>query len=91
MGAGGPVAVLIASPLISYTGTDKVEALGETLGEVLNDLDVRFPGIQFRMIDEQDRIRKHIRIFINDEQARDLGHSVRPADQVCIVQALSGG
>ena len=91
MGAGGPVAVLIASPLISYTGTDKVEALGETLGELLNDLDIRFPGIRFRMIDEQDRIRKHIRIFINDEQARDLGHGVRPADQVCIVQALSGG
>jgi molybdopterin converting factor small subunit len=91
MGAGGPVEVLIASPLVSYTGTDKVEALGETLGDLLDDLDARFPGIRFRMIDEQDGIRKHIRIFINGEQARDLGQGVRPADQVCIVQALSGG
>ena len=91
MGAAGPVEVLIASPLVSYTGADKVEALGETLGELLNDLDSRFPGIRFRMIDEQDKIRKHIRIFINGEQARDLGQGVRPADQVCIVQALSGG
>lgn len=91
MGAAGPVEVLIASPLASYTGTDKVEALGETLGDLLNDLDARFPGIRFRMIDEQDRIRKHIRIFINGEQAWDLGQDVRHQDLVCIVQALSGG
>jgi sulfur-carrier protein len=91
MDAAGPVEVLIASPLVSYTGADKVEATGETLDDVLNNLDARFPGIRFRMIDEQDRIRKHIRIFINDEQVRDLAHGVRPADQVCIVQALSGG
>jgi molybdopterin converting factor small subunit len=91
MRAPGPVEVLIASPLVSYTGTDTVDARGETLGDLLNDLDARFPGIRFRMIDEQDRIRKHIRIFINGEQARDLGHGVRPQDQVCIVQALSGG
>lgn len=91
MVAAGPVEVLIASPLVSYTGADKVEALGGTLGDLLNDLDTRFPGIRFRMIDEQDRIRKHIRVFINGEQVLDLGHDVRPADQVCIVQALSGG
>ena len=88
---GAPVEVLIASPLVSYTGADKVEAVGETLGDLLNDLDARFPGIRFRMIDEQDRVRKHIRVFINGEQARDLAQDVRPADQVCIVQALSGG
>ncbi len=88
---GAPVEVLIASPLVSYTGADSVEAVGGTLGELLNDLDARFPGIRFRMIDEQDRIRKHIRVFINGDQARDLAHDVHPADQVCIVQALSGG
>ena len=88
---GSPVEVLIASPLVSYTGADKVEARGATLGDLLDDLDARFPGIRFRMIDEQNRIRKHIRVFINGEQARDLAHGVRPADQVCIVQALSGG
>lgn len=91
MGAAGVVQLLIASPLVSYTGSDKVEAKGETLGELLNDLDTRFPGIRFRMIDEQDRIRKHIRFFINGEQAWDLLHGVDPHDEVCIVQALSGG
>jgi molybdopterin converting factor small subunit len=89
--ASGPVKILMASPLQSYTGTDEVEAAGETLGELLDDLDRRFAGIRFRMIDEQDRIRKHIRFFINGEPVFDLGFVIRSTDEVCIVQALSGG
>jgi len=49
------------------------------------------PGIRFRIIDEQDRVRRHIRIFVNGEQARDLSQPLKPADEVIIVQALSGG
>ena len=85
------VKVLIASPLRPYTGADEVEAVGVTLGELLNDLDARYPGIRFRMIDEQEAVRKHIRFFINGEAVKDLGHRIRPCDEVCIVQALSGG
>ena len=86
-----PVKVLIASPLRSYTGADEVEARGDTLGALLEDLDARYPGVRFRMIDEQDQVRRHMRIFINGEPAKDLAHAVRQADEVCIVQALSGG
>ena len=43
------------------------------------------------MIDEQDRMRPHIRFFVNGEQEHDLGRALRPADEVAIVQALSGG
>jgi hypothetical protein len=43
------------------------------------------------MIDEQDAIRPHIRFFVNAEQVRDLGAALRPADEVQILQALSGG
>ena len=89
--ADGPVRILIASPLRSYTGADEVEACGGSLGELLNDLDRRFPGIRFRMIDEQDKIRRHIRVFINGEAVFELAQSVRSTDEVCIVQALSGG
>jgi len=85
------VKVLIASPLRPYTGADEVEAVGVTLGELLNDLDARYPGIRFRMIDEQERVRKHMRIFINGDPVKDLGHPIRPGDEVAIVQALSGG
>jgi molybdopterin converting factor small subunit len=91
MASPDPVKILVASPLRSYTGADEVEASGGSLGELLNDLDRRFPGIRFRMIDEQDKIRKHIRVFINGEAVFGLAQPVCPTDEVCIVQALSGG
>lgn len=83
--------VLIPSPLLSYTGRSWVDAQGGTLGELLLDLDRRYPGIRFRMIDEQDRMRRHVRFFVNGEATFDLALPVRPDDEVCIVQALSGG
>ena len=43
------------------------------------------------MIDEQDQIRRHIRIFVNGDQVRDLAQSLSATDELVIVQALSGG
>lgn len=84
--------VLIPDPLRSYTQERReVEAHGATLGEALADLDRRYPGIRFRMIDEQDAIRRHIRIFVNGEQVRALDVPLKRSDEVFIVQALSGG
>ena len=84
--------VLIASPLRSYTGERRdVEADGATLAEVLADLDRRYPGIRFRMIDEQDAIRRHIRIWVNQDQVSTLDVALRASDEVIILQALSGG
>lgn len=84
--------VLIASPLLSYTGgVAQVEADGATLGDLLAELDRRYPGIRFRMVDEQDQIRRHIRIFVNGAQVKGLEHRLGADDEVAIVQALSGG
>ena len=83
--------VLIPSALHSYTGGGNVDASGATIAEVLADLDRRFPGIRFRMIDEQQRIRPHIRLFQDGEQIRDLQRPLRDSDELVIVQALSGG
>jgi molybdopterin converting factor small subunit len=83
--------VLIPSPLRSYTHEAWVQAQGRTVGEVLADLDRRFPGIRFRMIDEQDRMRRHVRFFVNDRQTFDLAQPLRESDELLIVQALSGG
>jgi molybdopterin converting factor small subunit len=83
--------VLVPSALRSYTERGETEASGATLGAALDDLELRYPGIRFRMIDEQDRIRRHIRIFVNGEQARDLARPLSATDEVIIVQALSGG
>ena len=83
--------VLIPTSLHSYTRTAWVEADGVTLEQLLADLDRQYPGIRFRMIDEQGHMRPHIRFFINGEQCFELAHGLRPADQLLIVQALSGG
>ncbi|MCU0835658.1 MAG: MoaD/ThiS family protein [Chromatiaceae bacterium] len=83
--------VSIPTPLQSYTGRREVEAGGATLAEVLSDLDHQFPGIRFRMIDEQDRMRPHIRFFVNGGPVRDLAQPVGERDEIVIVHALSGG
>jgi molybdopterin converting factor small subunit len=84
--------VHIPSALRSYTKQQgEVYADGGTLGEVLSALDARYPGLRFRIVTEQDRIRPHIRIFVNDEQAWELLAPVDPHDRIYIVCALSGG
>lgn len=83
--------VFIPTPLLSYTSLRDVEAAGTTLGEALFDLDRQYPGLRFRVVDEQGRMRRHLRFFVNDEQVFDLAHALRPDDEVVIVQALSGG
>lgn len=86
------VIVKIASPLRSYTsGASSVNAEGATVTEVLANLERRFPGIRFRMIDEQDRIRQHIRVFVNAREITSLNESVRDHDTVHLICALSGG
>ena len=83
--------VLIPSALRSYTERAEAQASGETLAALLADLDRQYEGIRFRMVDEQERIRAHIRIFVNGAQVRNLSQPLAPSDEVVIVQALSGG
>ncbi len=83
--------VSIPSPLLSYTRSKEVVAHGTTLAELLGDLDRRFPGLRFRVVDEQDALRPHMRFFVNGEQVFDLAHPLQPTDDVALVQALSGG
>ena len=84
--------VLLPSPLADYTANAReVEGTGVTLADLLRDLDRRYPGIRFRIIDEQDAIRPHIKIFVNREQAGRLDLPLRSTDEVLVVAALSGG
>lgn len=83
--------VLIPDALLSYTQKRRTQAYGATLGELLDDLERQYAGIRFRMIDEQERVRRHIRIFVNGEQVMNLEKSLTESDDVVIVQALSGG
>lgn len=83
--------VHIPTPLLSYTGKSEVEATGATLAELLADLDRQFPGLRFRVIDEQDQMRKHMRFFVNGEQVLSTLQPLAATDTVHLVQALSGG
>ena len=84
--------VHIPTALLSYTAQQsEVQVDGATLADALTALDRRFPGIRFRIITEQDTIRPHIRIFVNEEQARDLSVALQPDGQIHIICALSGG
>jgi len=83
--------VSIPTPLYSYTGGRWVEGQGTTLDELLHDLDRKYPGVRFRVVDEQDRLRGHMRFFVNGEQTFRLDHPLKVNDEVTLVQALSGG
>lgn len=83
--------VFIPGPLLSYTHQHEVAAAGATLGELLHDLDRQYPGIRFRVVDEQEELRAHMRFFVNGEQVYGLKHPLNVSDTVHLVQALSGG
>ena len=86
------IRVLIPSQLTSYTaGATRVEAAGATVAAVLDDLDRRFPGLKFRVVDEQDRVRRHMRLFIGQSETRDVARPIGEGDELLIFGALSGG
>jgi molybdopterin converting factor small subunit len=86
------IEVRVAPLLHSYTGGAKrVEAKGASLGEVVADLDRQFSGLRFRVVDEQDRPRPHVRFFVNQTDVRTLDVRIADGDEVFIVGALSGG
>jgi sulfur-carrier protein len=84
--------VVVPTQLRGYTGgRAEVEAEGATLAAVLADLDRQFPGFRFRVIDEQDRVRRHILLFVGGEREEDLARVIPPGAEVFIMGALSGG
>jgi len=86
------IRVLLPSQLHAYSGgASRLEATGGAICEVLDDLDRRFPGLKFRIIDEQDRVRPHMRLFVGQSAARDIRAPLQDGDELLIFGALSGG
>jgi len=83
--------VLIPAALHSYTGGARIEAQGDTLAAMFDDLDRRYPGLRFRVVDELGRLRPNMRLFVNGLGVRDLAFALQPNDDVALVLALSGG
>lgn len=84
--------VWFSTHLRAYTRGEEAE-LGPlpTVAAVVDELDRRYPGLKFRIVDEQDSIREHIVIFRNAEQVRALDEPLDPTDRLRILGALSGG
>jgi molybdopterin converting factor small subunit len=86
------VRVRVAPLLYSYTGGLKtIEVEADSVGKAIAAIDRRFPGVTFRVIDEQGQVRPHMNIFLGEQSVRDLDTPVFAGAEIYIVGALSGG
>jgi molybdopterin synthase sulfur carrier subunit len=89
------IPVRIPTPLRKLTlNQEVVEAEGATIREIIDSLESNYPGLKERICDDQDRIRRFVNIFLNDEDIRFLKESetpVKSGDEVSIVPAIAGG
>jgi sulfur-carrier protein len=87
--------VHIPTPLRGFTRTQaEVQATGATVGEVLKDLEERFPGLGPRLLDGQGALRRYVNIFLNDEDIRalrELETPVKGSDRLTLLTAMAGG
>jgi hypothetical protein len=81
--------------LDSYTaGARRVQVdvdADANLDAVLRELDRRYPGLRFRVVDEQDSVRPHIKMFLDGELTKELKAPAGQMTELMIVGALSGG
>jgi len=89
------IRVRLPTHLTDYTGGCAETAFdlprGSTLADLLAALDEKWRGLRFRIIDEQDGVRRHIKLFVDGESVRKIATELRPDAEVMIVAALSGG
>lgn len=89
------VEVRVPAILQSAVGGQKVVKVeGQTVGEILDRLEQQFPGIKKLLLDEDGEIRRHINIYLNDEDVRFLQRldtPIRDGDVLSILPALAGG
>jgi molybdopterin synthase sulfur carrier subunit len=87
--------VRIPTPLRKLTGgAEEVSASGKNVGELIGELEKKFPGIKERICDESGAVRRFVNIFVKDEDIRFLQNLETPLgdkDEVSIVPAIAGG
>jgi molybdopterin synthase sulfur carrier subunit len=87
--------VRIPTPLRKLTNNEEVvEVSGATVGEIITELQTRYPGIQERLLDEQGQIRRFVNVYVNEEDIRFLQNQDTPlkeGDEISIIPAIAGG
>ncbi len=88
------IEVRIPTILRTYTDGEKaVDARGENLAGLIEDLESNHPGIRERLLDGAD-LRRFVNVYINDEDVRFIGGLEAPlsdGDQVTVLPAVAGG
>jgi MoaD family protein len=87
------VEVKVTSVLQKITGAKVVQGQGGTVGELLTDLDGKYPGFR-KQIMQDGNLHRFVNIYLNDEDIRYLGQldtPVKDGDSVSILPALAGG
>ncbi|TDC23717.1 MoaD/ThiS family protein [Streptomyces sp. 8K308] len=89
------VTVRIPTILRTYTGgRAEVSAEGQTLAEVLADLDRNHQGIAARVLDDEGRLRRFVNVYVNDDDVRFTEGLLTPTPDgagVSIIPAVAGG
>ena len=90
-----PVTVRIPTPLRALAkGNANVQAKGDTVEDLIGDLERQFPGLRDRLVDEAGELRRFINIYVNQEDIRFLDNKttrLKDGDEVAIVPAIAGG
>lgn len=89
------VRVRVPTPLRKFTnGADEVDAQGNNVRSLVEDLDQKFPGIKERICDESGKIRRFVNVYVNGDDIRflqNLETSLKEGDNISIVPAIAGG
>lgn len=87
--------VRIPTPLRKLTNNEElIEVNGATIGEIITELQTRYPGVQERLLDENGQIRRFVNIYVNEEDVRFLDNqntALKEGDEVSIIPAIAGG
>jgi MoaD family protein len=89
------IEVKIPTILRTYTGGAKsVDATGDTLSGLLDDLDASHPGLKGRLITDDGGLHRFVNVYVNDEDVRFTGSldtALKDGDSVTILPAVAGG
>ena len=90
-----PIQISIPTPLRRFaSGADSALVEAATLADAIAALDNLYPELVARLRDEHGRLRRHVRLFVNEEDVRFLQDEATPltnGDRVAIIPAIAGG
>jgi sulfur-carrier protein len=90
-----PVKVKIPTMMREQSGGEPVvEGGGQTVREVLSDIEARYPGLTRRIVTEDGTIHRFVNLYVNNEDVRYLGSletAVGEGDTISVLPAVAGG